>query len=164
MSAKDAETEEGAGGFKVKDRRRFDAEGNERGEPARPNGGAPRPQESAPGGRGVPQGGGRPVEEPAARQVAAPDPVEGQDEGQFDEAPVTFSSFIVSLAHQALWQLGAVPPPPGMDIPVDRVAAKQTIDILSLLEEKTKGNLDPMEARLVQEVLHELRINFVKMR
>jgi hypothetical protein len=49
-----------------------------------------------------------------------------------------------------------------MDVPVDTSAAKQTIDILSVMEEKTRGNLDPMEERLLSDILHELRIHFAR--
>jgi hypothetical protein len=75
-----------------------------------------------------------------------------------------FSSFIMSLASQALWQLGLMQPPPGVRVEVDKEAAKQTIDIISLLEQKTKGNLDPVEERLLSEILHELRMNFVRVK
>jgi len=76
---------------------------------------------------------------------------------------ISFSSFTVSLANQALLHMGVINAPPGVDVPVDKDAARQTIDILQMLESKTRGNLEPVEERLLREVLHELRLNFVRM-
>lgn len=78
------------------------------------------------------------------------------------DGEVDFSSFIMSLATQALVQLGEVPPPNGLSLPVDKVAAKHTIDILTMLDEKTRGNLDPGEQHLLSEILYELRVRFVR--
>ena len=75
---------------------------------------------------------------------------------------LNFSSFVVSLATQALMQLGEMPVPEGVNIPKDKDAAKQTIDILSILSHKTTGNLDDSEAKLMEEILHNLRMAFVK--
>ena len=73
-----------------------------------------------------------------------------------------FSGFIMSFATQALMQLGEIKPPPGVKIDEDVVTAKQTIDILTMLDDKTKGNLDAYEKRLLEEILHNLRLTFVK--
>ena len=78
------------------------------------------------------------------------------------EHPIDFSSFIISLATQALVQLGQMKAPPGIEIKPDRESARQTIDILSLLQLKTKGNLDPAEAQLFEEILHSLRMAYVR--
>jgi hypothetical protein len=80
-----------------------------------------------------------------------------------ERAPaLDFASFIWSLATQALWQLGADSPPAGMAVEKDLEAAKQTIEIISLLKTKTKGNLTTDEERLIEEVLHQLRMVFVR--
>jgi Domain of unknown function (DUF1844) len=73
-----------------------------------------------------------------------------------------FSSFIVSLASQALWQMGVAAPPEGISILVDLEAAKETIDILGMLHQKTSGNLSDSEAKLMENILHELRLSFVR--
>ncbi|RMG42367.1 MAG: DUF1844 domain-containing protein [Candidatus Dadabacteria bacterium] len=75
---------------------------------------------------------------------------------------VNFASFVMSLATQALMQLGEMTPPEGLQVDVDPEAAKQTIDILAMLEEKTKGNLDNNEAQLLEEILHNLRMGYVR--
>ncbi|MFN8392606.1 MAG: DUF1844 domain-containing protein [Bdellovibrionota bacterium] len=75
---------------------------------------------------------------------------------------VDFPSFVVSLATQALVMLGEIPNPETQSAVENLEAAKQTIDILALLEEKTKGNLSGEEQRLIAEVLTSLRLTFVK--
>jgi hypothetical protein len=75
--------------------------------------------------------------------------------------PVAFTSFIMSLATQVLVQLGEMPPPQGMEIPLDLEAARQTIDIMTMLQRRTKGNLSAEETRFMEDVLHSLRISFI---
>ena len=75
---------------------------------------------------------------------------------------MTFGSFIMSLATQALMQLGEMKPPPGMPMEKDVDAARQTIDILNLLETKTRGNLDAAEKQLMEKILTTLRMSFVR--
>lgn len=78
-----------------------------------------------------------------------------------EEEPVAFNSFIMSLATQALVQMGEMPPPQGMEIPIDIDSARQTIDILAMLQRRTRGNLAPEEVRFLEEVLHSLRVSFI---
>ena len=78
-----------------------------------------------------------------------------------ESEPVAFTSFIMSLATQVLVQLGEMPPPQGMEIPLDLEAARQTIDIMTMLQRRTKGNLSADETRFMEEVLHSLRISFI---
>jgi hypothetical protein len=59
-------------------------------------------------------------------------------------------------------QLGVMQPPPGLDIKIDREAARQTIDILAMLQQKTKGNLEPSEVSMMEEMLHSLRMAYVR--
>ena len=76
--------------------------------------------------------------------------------------PVTFSSFILSLATQTLMHLGELPPPPGVKLEVNLDAARQSIDLLMIMKEKTKGNLDTQEADLLEGVLHDAQMSFVR--
>jgi hypothetical protein len=78
-----------------------------------------------------------------------------------ESEPVAFTSFIMSLATQVLVQIGEMPPPQGMEIPLDLEAARQTIDIMTMLQRRTKGNLSADETRFMEEVLHSLRISFI---
>ncbi|AGC49500.1 DUF1844 domain-containing protein [Lawsonia intracellularis] len=74
---------------------------------------------------------------------------------------VTFSTFILSLASSALAQLGEVPHPESGEIIQDLPMAKHTIEILSMLQEKTKECLDSDESRLIEGLLYELRMKYV---
>ena len=73
-----------------------------------------------------------------------------------------FNSFLLSLGTAALYHLGFVnDPETGEAAEVNRPIAKQTIDTLELLQEKTKGNLDEQETQLLQHLLTELRLRFI---
>ena len=75
-----------------------------------------------------------------------------------------FPSFVVSLATQAMMMMGAMPNPETNQIAENLEGARQTIDILAMLEEKTKGNLSSEESQLMTEVLSSLRLGYVRMR
>lgn len=76
-------------------------------------------------------------------------------------APMDFSTFVLSLGSSAMVNLGQVLAPESEQPTIDLAAAKQIIDILGLLEEKTRGNLDDSEDKLLKSLLYELRIHFV---
>ncbi|MCE9573829.1 MAG: DUF1844 domain-containing protein [Deltaproteobacteria bacterium] len=76
-------------------------------------------------------------------------------------APIDFSTHILSLASSALVALGALPSPSGEEVPVDRETARHLIDVLAMLEIKTKGNLDDSEHKLLASLLYDLRVAFV---
>ena len=78
-----------------------------------------------------------------------------------DTAPpgIDFNTFILSLSTSALMHLGKLPGPE--ETTVNLAMAKQSIDCIALLEEKTRGNLTGEEERLVSEVLYDLRLRFV---
>ncbi len=85
--------------------------------------------------------------------------------GQQQRAPlpeVNFSTFIFSLSSSALAHLGEIPDPVSGTKNEDLDLAKQTIDILGMLEEKTKGNLTSEEDSLLKSILYDLRLRFVK--
>src|SRR5215469_9982188 len=76
---------------------------------------------------------------------------------------IDFSTFILSLSTSALFHLGLIPEtqsgrPGERNLPL----ARQTIDILEILETKTRGNLDAEEARLLESLLFEIRMRFVE--
>ena len=78
------------------------------------------------------------------------------------EGPVTFERVIQSLYVTAIVQLG-LNTPQGQQMRVDLLGARHTIDMLSVLTEKTKGNLSADEDKLLQSALFELRMNFLEM-
>ena len=84
-----------------------------------------------------------------------------------NEPGITFSTFVISVASSGLMHLG----PDGDDAPgasaagaPDLALAAQTLDLLALLAEKTKGNLDEEESRLLEAVRHELGQKYERVR
>ncbi|MDO9584257.1 MAG: DUF1844 domain-containing protein [Desulfomicrobium sp.] len=73
-----------------------------------------------------------------------------------------FGTFVLSMSSSALVYLGEVPEPESGLTMENALAAKQTIDILCMLQSKTKGNLTDQEARLLRDMLFELRMKYVQ--
>jgi len=76
--------------------------------------------------------------------------------------PLDFSTLILSMANTALFQLGLVKTSESEPVEKDIRGAGQTIDLIALLEEKTRGNLTEQEKRLITEILFQLRMAFVE--
>ena len=93
---------------------------------------------------------------PETPETAAPGP-ENARLGGLPE--LDFSTFILSLATEAMVHLGEAQHPDGTTRR-DLGLAKQTIDLLSLLRDKTQGNLTSDESRLIDEMLYDLRLRF----
>jgi hypothetical protein len=120
--------------FKVSDRRRFSTEGE-------------------------------PLDPAAEQQARAESPIspEADQAGRYDGPPLPEASFdllVISLGMQARMELSQAPepegPPPNLDL------ARHTIDLLSVLQQKTKGNLTLEESRLLENTLTELRFRYVQ--
>ncbi|OHE24001.1 MAG: hypothetical protein A2Z43_00965 [Syntrophobacterales bacterium RBG_19FT_COMBO_59_10] len=75
---------------------------------------------------------------------------------------MNFTGFIFSLSTTAMYHFGDFPDPVTKETKRNLPAAKQTIDILSILKTKTEGNLDEDEKQLLDGILFELRMRFVK--
>ena len=82
-------------------------------------------------------------------------------EAQVALAQVDFSTHILSLASTALIALGKMPAPDGQSHPLDLETAKHLVDVLAMLEVKTKGNLDEAEQKLLQSLIYDLRVAYV---
>jgi len=76
---------------------------------------------------------------------------------------VDFSTFVLSLSHSALMHLGQVPHPETGSVERTLPLARQTVDLLAMLEEKTKGNLSGDEERLLTQILFDLRMRYVEL-
>ena len=126
--------------FKVEDRRRFSESGEQREATTSAD------QEEGPARDAASQGETRP-----------PEP---RESGAFPE--INFSAFVISLSTQVLVHLGEVPNPVSGKVERDLSIAKQMIDILGILREKTKGNLDQGEEKLLDDALYDLRIRYVE--
>jgi hypothetical protein len=86
------------------------------------------------------------------------------DGGEAETLPaIDFSTFILSLSHSALVHLGDAPLPDGQE-PGEKnlLLARQTIDLLGILQEKTRNNLTGEEERLLDQALYDLRLRFVE--
>jgi hypothetical protein len=79
-------------------------------------------------------------------------------------APVDFSTHVLSLASSVMVALGQTPAPSGETMAPDLDTARYLVDVLGMLEVKTRGNLDESEARLLQSLLYDLRVAFVDAR
>ena len=134
------EGEKSAGkGFKVEDRRRFSDTGEAR---------ETSPEAAEPGAAPEPRPGPAAGEKPKEAGEPLPD--------------INFSTFVISLSTQALMHLGEIPDPMTGKAEDDIPAAKQMIDILALLQDKTRGNLDAGEQQLIDDILYDLRMRYVE--
>jgi len=88
-------------------------------------------------------------------------PPETNDPQQVELPQVTFNTFIMSLASSTMVHLGEVPNPETGKTSVNLQLAQHTIDILTMLQEKTKACLEPDEAKLLGGLLYELRMKYV---
>ena len=105
---------------------------------------------------------GMPKEESKPESQAESKPVEKKVEEAQQALKLDFTSFVMSLAHQAVVLLGDAPNPETNTVATNIEGARQTIDILGILEDKTKGNLTDQEKNLLDEVLTGLRMAYVK--
>ena len=81
---------------------------------------------------------------------------------QSERPEVSFIAFVFSLASNAAVHFGDLPDPLSNETrPPDLEAAAQVIDLLAMLEEKTRGNLSPEERQLLDQVIFELRMRYV---
>jgi Domain of unknown function (DUF1844) len=76
---------------------------------------------------------------------------------------VDFATFVLSLSHSALVHLGEAPNPDTGGVEKNLALARQTIDLIAMLEDKTKGNLTGDEERLVGQILFDLRMRYVEL-
>jgi len=128
-------------GFKVEDKRRFDNDGEAR------------------------EG----VEDKTPPKATAETESKGQTEGKGETPrgepqipPINFATFILSLTASAQIHLGLIPDPSTNENKVSLPIAKHTIDTLEMLQEKTKGNLEEHEIKLFDQVLFELRMQYIE--
>ena len=144
-------------GFRVSDRRRF--AGSESGEATQ--------EEKAPeGDKKPPESQEAAGEKPdAAGQEEAGKKPEAEKREKREEPTalpeINFATFVISLSSSALIHLGIAPDPMTGEQKKDLAIAKQTIDMLAMLQEKTRGNLTEEEAQLMESMLYDLRMRYV---
>ncbi|MDA2910590.1 DUF1844 domain-containing protein [Nitrospiraceae bacterium AH_259_D15_M11_P09] len=112
------------------------------------------------------EGGGSSSEPPTAapsfEQQAGAFAQEGTEPHE-TRPPVTFASFVFSLGTSAMMLMGEQLDPQQGTLPVNLPQAKEVIDILSMLESKTKSNLTADEQAVLQDMLYALRMKYVDM-
>jgi hypothetical protein len=129
-------------GFKVVDRRPFAADGSRKEE-------IPAEEKEV---EAAPEGDRSTLREP-----------QSEPRGSYEDESTGFETLVSYLSTTAMFQLGLIPGPSGERIPADMPNARRTVDLLEVLQERTKGNLSASESRLLQDVLYELRMSFVEM-
>jgi Domain of unknown function (DUF1844) len=173
-------------GFKVSDRRLFTADGELRTDSAEEESSAPaQAREPAAAKVASPPSAAPPdVTTPDAAAADAPaPPTAAEQQAQHDayrqssrdldarvelsghsakELEVTFERFMASLYMTAMMQLGLMQEPGGRPPQIDLIGARQTIDSLDMLREKTQGNLTPKEKSFLENCLYELRMAYVE--
>jgi len=108
---------------------------------------------------------GATADQPETQPVQETEPVSPPDSPagpQVEEIPASLATLIISLAAGAQTGLGIAPHPMSGKTEVNLVAAKQSIDLLGVLEAKTKGNLSREEEQLLQVLLHDLRMRYLE--
>jgi hypothetical protein len=107
-------------------------------------------------------------EEEAARQASTASAEKAFKEsakeapGEMPLPEITFASFLISLSSSAFIHLGDIPDPVTGETRKDLPLAKQTIDLLGVLREKTRNNLQEDEEKLFDHLLYDLRMRFVR--
>jgi hypothetical protein len=161
-------------GFKVQDRRRFSAEGE-----LKPEFSGGDEAAAAESSAGHAHGGGtlgaaephhqaaatQPQQAAAAAGYAAARSAVGSESAEIaaQAGEINFGAFLMSLSTEALVHLGEMPDPAGGGEPHhDLGMAQQLIDILGMLREKTRGNLDRDEQALLDAILFDLRMKYVE--
>ena len=148
-------SEEKKSSFKVVDRRRFTDEGDQRTGPDVPTADKVRndvPMAPAAVTAAAPPPASTETAPPPSASPAAPEEAQGG---------LNLSMFLQSLAQQGLMQMGLIPWPHGQrELALDQ--ARDTIEILVLLKQKTRGNLSAEEQKLMDAVVHELQMSFLE--
>jgi len=80
-----------------------------------------------------------------------------------EKVEITFSAFILSLGTQAMVGLGLIPDPITNEKKTNLSLARQMIDIIAMLQDKSSGNLDDSENTLIENLLHDLRLKYVEL-
>jgi Domain of unknown function (DUF1844) len=106
-------------------------------------------------------------EEPAKEEKPREEPVQAQEEKTDDQAypplpEVNFSTFIISLSTEVLFHLGEIAHPGTGERQKNLPLAKHAIDTLVMMQEKTKGNLTEEEQKLLESMLYDLRMCFIR--
>ena len=101
------------------------------------------------------------IESNKSEESSAPRTEAGKKE-DFSFPEINFATFVLSMSGSAMLHMGQVPNPESGKSEKNLSLAKQTIGIIELLQEKTKGNLTDDESKLLESILYDLRMNYVQ--
>jgi len=146
VDEKKEDGQEDASGFKVTDKRKFSDEGDRKAE-----------REAAK----ADQKADLETPQPEAPQPETPQPEDPTIDPSMME--VNFSNFVLSLGTSAVLHFGEFPDPATGNQEKNLPMAKHTIDILNMLRDKTSGNLEPEEEKLLSDLLYQLRMKYVSL-
>lgn len=153
-------------GFKVTDKRHFTREGDSRAdeEISADPAGEEKKEDSPPvvSAAKEPEAPADPAPPPSPKANDGADGDPPQEEKGGTDGPVDFTHLVMSLASTAFYSLGLPDPVTKQKAEMNLPAASQMIDLLSILSEKTKGNLTPQEDQILTGTLTELRSIFVQ--
>jgi hypothetical protein len=166
--------EENQTGFKVTDRRLFNPDGSLREDVSLEEEAAPQPEPAAPAPAPAAQqftaaditGAKQPPPPPTPPPYSPPAAAPPEQDQEMDGMPeqTEFTEFLMRIASEAFIYLGLVEHPMTGRRQVDLQAAKESIDMLAMLRDKTQGNLTPGEARFFDDLLADLKMQFVSFR
>lgn len=143
-------------GFKVQDRRRFSSEGETKE-------GAEETASQSSESLDIKSKPSASAPETSKPQAAASNPAAWQQQSKEPPPELTFAAFLWSLSEQALAALGEIPDPTSGQVTNDLVLAQQMIDIIIMLRDKTRGNLDAHEQAMLKEILSGLQMKYVEL-
>ena len=151
MAPQEREEEQREQGFVVSDKRLFTKDGERRETEDR----------TATANRPAAERTPPPPTPPPADRPSASEPRPRQEELRQGELTIDFSTDVVMLANTVMMLLGQMPDPTTQQRHLDLPQAKHTIDILMMLRDKTRGNLTPEEAKLLEDVMPQLQMAYV---
>lgn len=133
---------------------------NEKAQDANSNGKASPSNGKGPGEQAAAHAQGVPLGDNAGVHIpsSAPDPLKGGDKG----VEIDFAGFIISFGTSCMVNLGKFENPETGAIDKDLDAARQVIHILKMLRDKTRGNLEADEERLLSSLIHDLKLAYVQ--
>jgi len=106
-----------------------------------------------------------PDERRSGHSAPPPPTAAAEPSSEADAAAQTpFTNFILQFAEMGFLSLGQVPMPDGSQPQVDLQAAGNMIDILRMLQEKTRGNLNPSEKQVMDNLIYQLQVGYLKKR
>lgn len=154
--------DENESGFKVTDRRLFNADGSLRDDAPVEAPAAPEPPPVVPAP--PPASAAAPAPAPEAPPFPMPEDAVEEDDPNAMPEQTMFTEFLMGIASSAFIYLGLVEHPATGRRQVDLRAAKEAIDMLVMLQEKTRGNLTRGEGKFFEDLLSDLKMQFVSLR